>query len=184
MALTPSPVASLTSTNVSATTVDGSTASENVAVISPPGAALVARSLGEVAMTSGPVVSTVQSHRAGVGSGRPAVPIARTSKLWCPSARPVTVSGEEQARHGARSTWHSKPLAWPEAEKAKLASWLGTVLAGPESMAVSGSVVSTGGLNQSSAPMVAKAAMESSELSILQSSPAPSGVGGGPCVES
>ena len=65
-----------------------------------------------------------------------------------------------------------------------MASWLATVLAGPESMTVSGRVFSTAGLNQSSAPMAAKAAIDWSELSIRQSSPAPSGVGAGAWVES
>jgi len=78
LALTASLVAWATSRKVSPTKVDGSTASEKAAVTSTPGEALVARSLGDVAVTSGPVVSTVQSHRAGVGSGRPAAPIART----------------------------------------------------------------------------------------------------------
>ena len=70
------------------------------------------------------------------------------------------------------------------AEKANVASWLGTVLAGPESMTVSGRVVSTAGLNQSSLPMAAKAAIDWSELSMRQSSPVPSAVAAGACVES
>ena len=71
--------------------------------------------------------------------------------------------------HEARSRWHSKPAWSPRAEKVKLAVRLATVFSGPESMTVSGSVVSTVGLNHGSAPMEAKADSEESELSMRQS---------------
>ena len=110
--------------------------------------------------------------------------MARTSKACLPSGRPVRASGAAQGCHGDRSRWHSNPLACPVAEKAKVASWLGTVLSGPESMMVSGRVVSTSGLNQSSPAMAAKAAIDSSELSIRRSSPGWSGEAAGASVES
>jgi len=65
-----------------------------------------------------------------------------------------------------------------------LASLSGTVLSGPDSMIVSGRVVSTSGLNHGSAPMAEKAAIDSSDVSILRSSLAPSAVVAGATVES
>ena len=65
-----------------------------------------------------------------------------------------------------------------------MASWLAAVRSGPESMVVSGRVVSTAGLNQGSPAMAAKAAIASSELSIRQSSPTVSDLAGGAWVES
>ena len=70
------------------------------------------------------------------------------------------------------------------AEKTKVASFRATVRSGPDSMTVSGSLVSTAGLNQGSAPMAAKAAMDLSEVSIRRSSFTPSVVAAGATVES
>ena len=42
-----------------------------------------------VMVVSGGVVSTVQVKLAGVGSALPAASVARTWKLWLPSAKPL-----------------------------------------------------------------------------------------------
>ena len=93
-------------------------------------------------VVSGAVVSIVQVWEAGVASVLPAVSVARTSKVWEPSARASTVWGLEQEAKPPASSWHSK-VEDSLAEKVKVASAELEGSAGPESMVVSGSVVST-----------------------------------------
>ena len=80
-------------------------------------------------MVSGAAVSTVKLRDAGVGSTLPAGSVARTSKVWAPSASVAVVSGVEQEPHAPPSTRHSKlEPAWSD-ENAKV----GVVsLVGPE----------------------------------------------------
>ena len=51
----------------------------------------------EVIVVSGAAVSTVKVRVAGVWSVLPAVSVARTLKVWAPSARLVRLRGEVQA---------------------------------------------------------------------------------------
>src|SRR5918996_771903 len=84
-------------------------------------------------VVSGAVVSTVQACEAGVGSGLPAASVARTAKVWPPSASGPTGSGLVQGAQAPPSRRHSKVEAPSLAENAKLgeASALGS--AGAES---------------------------------------------------
>jgi len=90
------------------------------------------------------VVLTVQVRLAGVESVLPAESVALTSKVWLPFERPVYSLGEVQAPQEPLSSLHSKLEPLSEEEKLKLAELLCTVPEGPESMVVSGGVVSPG----------------------------------------
>jgi len=68
--------------------------------------------------------------------------LARTSKVWEPSERPVWLLGEVQLLNVAPSKRHSKVAFASEEENANEADVLLTVPEGPESMVVSGGVVS------------------------------------------
>jgi hypothetical protein len=72
----------------------------------------------------------------------PAASVARTLKVWEPSANPVYCWGEEQALKAAPSREHSKVEFGSVEENVKLASLVFTIPDGPESMMVSGGVVS------------------------------------------
>ena len=72
-----------------------------------------------------------------------AASMARTCKVWEPLANPVYVVGEEQVRKSALSREPSKVELGSLEEKVNDASFCFTVPEGPESMVVSGSVVST-----------------------------------------
>ena len=89
----------------------------------------------------GATVSTVQLRVAGVGSALPAASRARTRNVCAPSARPEYVFGLVQAAKPPPSSSHSKP-APASLEKVKIASAEPTVPTGPESIVVSGAVVS------------------------------------------
>jgi hypothetical protein len=95
----------------------------------------------ESIVVSGPVVSTAKLRLAGVGSTFPATSIARTWKLCAPSVSGAVVWGEVHAAKAPASTRHPK-LAFSFAEKAKVGvgSFVGPE--GPESIVVSGGVVS------------------------------------------
>src|SRR4051794_30758328 len=93
---------------------------------------------------SGAVVSTVKVREAGVGSVLVAMSVARTAKLWGPSARVPVVSGEEQELKPPPSIEHSKVL--PGSFELKVKAGVAVVMvepsAGPESIVVSGAAVS------------------------------------------
>src|SRR5215510_13468255 len=92
---------------------------------------------------SGSRVSTVKLREAGVWSVLPAGSVARTEKVWGPSAREAVVSGEEQGAQAPESTRHSKDEpGWSES-KVKVGVGLLVGPAGPLRMLVSGSRVST-----------------------------------------
>jgi len=71
--------------------------------------------------------------------------VARTWKVWEPLAKPVYFFGEEQALKAALSSLHSKVELASEEEKLNVALSCFTVPEGPESMEVSGAVLSVGG---------------------------------------
>ena len=56
----------------------------------------------------GRAVSTVKVREAGVASVLPGGSVARTSKVWVPSARVAVVKGEVQVANVPPSTRHSK----------------------------------------------------------------------------
>src|SRR5215218_4235803 len=72
----------------------------------------------------------------------PAGSMARTWKVWEPSARPLRALGEVQAAKASLSSLHWKVVFGSLDEKEKLAEALLSVppAAGPESMKVSGAV--------------------------------------------
>ena len=74
-----------------------------------------------------------------------AASVALAWKVWVPTANPVYFLGERQAPKAALSSLHSKVLPASEEEKANVALFCFMVPEGPESMVVSGGVVSCGG---------------------------------------
>jgi hypothetical protein len=74
-----------------------------------------------------------------------AASVALTEKVWVPLAKPVYFLGEEQALKVPLSREHSKVLPASEEEKVNEALFCFMVSEGPESMVVSGEVVSCGG---------------------------------------
>ena len=76
----------------------------------------------------GEAVSTVQVKFAGVASVLPALSIARTSKLWEPSLRPLSSRGEEHGAKAPASSLHSNeatpepPASAPEKVKVAVAT--------------------------------------------------------------
>ena len=97
----------------------------------------------ESSTVSGAIVSTVHVRDAGDASALPTPSTARTRNLCSPSARAESVCGLEQLANGPPSKAHSKPAPVSGEEKKKLAVLEATVPDGPESIAVSGAVVST-----------------------------------------
>src|SRR6266496_4973811 len=91
---------------------------------------------------SGAAVSTVKSREAGVGSVLPAASVARTRKVWAPSARAlagVCVSpGPEQAPNGSESKRHSKLDPGSVEENPKVGVESLVAPEGPEVIVVSG----------------------------------------------
>jgi len=75
----------------------------------------------------------------------PAASLALTEKVCGPLANPVYFLGEEQALKAALSSLHSKVLPASEEEKVNVALLDFIVPEGPESIVVSGAVVSCGG---------------------------------------
>ena len=101
---------------------------------------------GPESMTvSGGVVSTVKDLVAGVGSWFPAASSALKVAVWGPSERPVKVFGEVQSVKGSVSIRHWILAVSPGLAELnrKVASSVAMVPEGPESMTVSGAVVST-----------------------------------------
>jgi hypothetical protein len=120
-------------------------ASEKVAVMLAPGATPVKLVPGTVLVTLGGVVSTVKLRCAGLASSLPAASLALTKKVWVPLARLlyVLLVAVPLASQSPPSN-----LVWKVAfegsveEKVNVASLLLTVPEGPETMVVSGGVVS------------------------------------------
>ena len=73
-----------------------------------------------------------------------AASVALTWKLWEPLDKPVYVFGDTHELKAALSSLHSKVLPASEEEKVKVALFCLIVPEGPESMVVSGGVVSCG----------------------------------------
>ncbi len=93
-------------------------------------------------MVSGAVVSTVHVRLAGEESAFPAASVARTRNVCEPSPSPAYPCGLVQAAKSPSSSAHSK-VAASLAEKRKLALVLEVSPVTPESIAVSGALVST-----------------------------------------
>src|SRR5215208_5411554 len=74
-----------------------------------------------------------------------AASVALTEKVCEPLAKPVYFLGDEQAPKAPPSSLHSKVELDSEEEKENVALFCFTVPEGPESMVVSGGVVSAGG---------------------------------------
>src|SRR5438034_3088863 len=91
---------------------------------------------------AGATVSTLQLALAGVGSVFPAESVALTAKVCAPCASPVYVVGEVQATYAALSRLHANvdPASFEENEN--VADVDATVPVGPETIDVSGGVVS------------------------------------------
>ena len=93
---------------------------------------------GSARETFGAVASIVQEALSGVGSVFVELSVARTSKVWEPSERPVNVAGLEQDANAAPSTEHSNVLPDSSAVNANVASGLAERAAGPDVIVVSG----------------------------------------------
>jgi hypothetical protein len=85
----------------------------------------------------------VKLRTAGVGSPLPAASMAPTSKLWGPSVKEVRVFGLGQGVAGPESTlhWKLEPGSLDENAKLGVGSVVGPL--GPESIVVSGGMLST-----------------------------------------
>ena len=92
---------------------------------------------------SGTTVSIVQVWPAGVGSTLPAASLARTLKLWLPSARLLVLWGEAQAVKAAASSEHSNIVPSSLLLKVNVALLLRDGLYGLPVSVVSGATVST-----------------------------------------
>jgi len=92
--------------------------------------------------------------------------VALTWKVWEPVAKPVYFLGEEQALKAALSSLHSKVELASEEEKLNVALFCFMVPEGPESMVVSGGVVSRGGGGTSTVKVL--------EAGVASTLPAPS----------
>ena len=79
---------------------------------------------------------------AGVASTLPAASVALTEKVCEPLARPVYFFGEEQALKTLPSSLHSNLEFASDEEKVNVALFCFMVPEGPESIVVSGGVVS------------------------------------------
>jgi hypothetical protein len=88
-------------------------------------------------------VATVQVRLAGAGSMLPARSVAITSKVWVPSYRLLNVCGEPQFSISSPSIIQMNEATPSLAEKVNVAELLATVPDGPESIVVSGAVLST-----------------------------------------
>jgi len=83
---------------------------------------------------------------AGDGSVFPATSVERTATTWSPPLSAAGVHGLVQSIHGPESTWHSKAGLASEEAKAKVGVASVVVPLGPETIVVSGGVLSPGGL--------------------------------------
>ena len=90
----------------------------------------------------GATVSTLKLRSAGVGSVLAAGSVARTAKVWLPSGSEARVFGDEQAANEPPSTLHSNVEPASFEEKLKVGVGLLVGPEGPESIVVSGGVVS------------------------------------------
>ena len=70
-----------------------------------------------VIIVSGVTVSSVNLATAGLASRLPAASLARTLKVWAPSARPLKVRGDAQAAKAAESRLHSSAAAGKQSSK-------------------------------------------------------------------
>ena len=91
---------------------------------------------------SGGIESTVKVREAGVSSTLPAASLARTSNVWTLEAKPEYDFGEVHGAHSPASILHSKVAPASVAVKVKVGSGLVVIPDGPESISVSGAVVS------------------------------------------
>ena len=91
----------------------------------------------------GATVSTVQVRVASLASTLPAASVARTRKVWLPSASPLSARGEVQLCQAPESSLHSNVAASSSESKPTLAEADATVPLGPDSIVVSGATVST-----------------------------------------
>jgi hypothetical protein len=96
----------------------------------------------EVNDVSGASVSTVKLRVAGLWSVFPAASVARTSKVWAPSASTAVVTGETQPAKAAPSTEHSKVEPDSLDENAKVGVESGVSPVGPDPIVVCGGVAS------------------------------------------
>src|SRR5215210_7420913 len=94
-------------------------------------------------VVSGAAVSTVKPRDAGVGSTLPAKSVARTSNVCAPSASGAVVSGAEQPLQAPPSTRHSNVVPSSSEEKPNVGVVSFVAPAGPESIVVSGGLLST-----------------------------------------
>src|SRR5947209_13179184 len=94
-------------------------------------------------LVSGAVASTVHAAVAGVASTLPAASVARTEKLWLPSASVPVMYGDEQLDHEPPSSLHSSVAPLSVAENPSVAMVALTVPDGAVSNAVFGATVST-----------------------------------------
>jgi len=110
----------------------------NVAVVSVVG------SVGPKSIVvSGAIVSTVHAKLAGVESVFPAASVARTSKVWLVSLRPVYTCGEVHEENVPPSSRHSKVAPASLELNVKVASVEFVGSSGDESINVCGGVAST-----------------------------------------
>src|ERR1044072_2525996 len=93
----------------------------------------------------GSLSSTAHIHTAGVGSVLPDGSVARTEKVWPPTARPAYDLPEPKEANSAASSLHSKLEPDSLEPKEKPAEVVVVVAGGPPEMGVSGGVVSGGG---------------------------------------
>ena len=96
-----------------------------------------------VKVVSGAAVSTVQAYEAGVGSVLPAPSIARTSKVWLPSASRPATSGLVHGVQGPASTRHSKAAPGSSDSNSKVGASSFDGSAGTSTIVVCGATVST-----------------------------------------
>ena len=90
--------------------------------------------------------ATVKDRVAGDGSVFPATSVERTDTTWSPPLSAAGVHGLVQSIHGPVSTWHSKAGLPSEEVKANVGVASVVVPLGPETIVVSGGVLSPGGL--------------------------------------
>src|SRR5688572_17843601 len=82
--------------------------------------------------------SIVHSCTAGLWSGIPSEPLARTRNVWSPCANPGYVAGEVHDENGSASSahWKVEPVSLEEKTNFAVLSVVST--AGPEMIVVSG----------------------------------------------
>ena len=93
-------------------------------------------------VTSVLLLATVQVAVAGLGSVKPDGSVARTSKVYVPSARSEYVRGDAQALKASRLRRHSKVEPASLELKVKVADVLDVVPVGPDVIVVCGATES------------------------------------------